>query len=146
MPSYRFLIKKTFSLYPREQKTSKKTSLFFLHDVTSGLVFFSKSPVYGLVRNHVMVWYIRLVYVVDGHLFIWQTSLFVKKDASWLVWNMMFLETFFGRKRGMAYWLQTTLEFLSREIRIHIVTLFLRLNQIICILFSLLCQELLEII
>ena len=40
-----FLLKKTFSLYPREQKTSKKTSLFFLHDVTSGLVFFSKSPV-----------------------------------------------------------------------------------------------------
>jgi len=45
------------SAAPGQQKTSKKTSLFFLHDVTSGLVFFSKSPVYGLVRNHVYLTY-----------------------------------------------------------------------------------------
>ncbi len=39
------------ALYPGEQKTGKKTSQKSSRDGKSGLVFFSKSPPIGLVRN-----------------------------------------------------------------------------------------------
>ncbi len=65
---------------PEERKTGKKTSQKSSRDGKSGLVFFSKSPPIGLVRNLQGSLVVFLTTLLTGVILFVKTSFFLKKD------------------------------------------------------------------